>query len=118
MSIIRQKRYVCVACEQEVTSIGGYLSTDHPLPLIQAVRVCEPCSTRMNKSAGFRRAAKSRTMAYATREIFTHVAGQMGMSLAEFQSHSIKASAGLPPKMCELLDQLFQLPEGAHGEKQ
>ena len=118
MSIIRQKCYMCVACEQEATSIGGYLYTDPLLPLIQAVRVCEPCSTRMNNSAGFRRAAKSRTMAYATREIFTHVAGQMGMTLAEFQSHSIKASAGLPPKMCQLLDQMFQLPEGVHGAKQ
>jgi hypothetical protein len=118
MNIIRQKRYTCVGCEQEVETIGGYMHIVPPPPLIPAIRVCEPCSRRMNKSVGFRKAAEARVMAYAGVEVLAHIAAKQGLTVETVRQRSLSSCHGLTRDMCAHFDHLFQLPLGSHWSAQ
>jgi hypothetical protein len=113
MSIIRQKLYRCVGCEQQVETIGGYLYVEQSTPLI-AVRFCESCAPKMGNSAGFREAAESRAMPYANREVVEDLAAKLGITVESLIQRSLTPCKGLTQSDCEAFDRLFQLPIGSH----
>ncbi len=118
MNIVRQKRYTCVGCEQEVETVGGYMHIEPTPPLIPAIRVCEPCTPRMNNSVGFRKAAEARAMAYANGEVLAHIAAKQGLTVEAVRQRSLSDCHGLTRDMCTQLDHLFQLPLGSHWSAQ
>lgn len=121
MNFIREKRYVCVGCEQDVETIGGYMHIDPtpPPPLPPAVRVCKPCGSRIDQSVGFRKAVEARVMQYAQREVIEQ-ATHMPLVSAQERSISIARDTKVqyPEWVCEVLDDLFMLPRGTHFAEQ
>ena len=120
MSTITGELYTCIACDQQVTTIGGCMEIKTPLPLPNAVRICEPCSRRMAQSAGFRRAVEAKMLPPSAVELLSHLVSiQRGLPLHELQRRSLELSSKNhrhTRENCATLDKVMDLPDGTHWE--